>query len=567
MGDDKQADAVNQFARDHFGSKVDAGEEGPPNLRVLGGEDKGDGPSLPWVELPGRGGRTIADFAHELSSVLAEVEIFRREEILFTVDGVSGELRMMTPERFLTWIVDHAVIYEAKSYKVGDNWELKKLPKTMPTTTAKACLASDAFYLGVRPLTRVNLVRMPHKRRDGRIVLLGEGYDDESEVYTLKSTVDIVEDMPIERAKKLLDDYYSEFPWPDIDPETGRSRSKAVAIAAALALFGMGLQPVEAARMGFVFRSNSQGGGKSLLAQMAITPSFGLPEVTPRAREEELRKNLDTAALQGASYLFFDNLKGHFESSLLEGFMTSPVWGGRVMGTQKKFKAQKSTMLLVTGNNLTLSPDLQRRMLQCDLFVEEFDLQERKHGRDLNPVELNKPEVRAEFLSALWALVRHWDAQERPPAGEEDDPFLIASFAQWSRIFGGIVQAADYGNPLVRPAADQQADQNTTHQRKLIELLAKPLSESPRIDYEFQAILDIMHENELFSWKMKGRVREKDGDDHFEPDPTTRSVIGLMLKKELSGRKFTTAEGRRVKFFVEGEGKARRYCLDDLATV
>ena len=566
MGDDKQLEAANRFAREQFGSAVDAGGGDGPPLRVLkGGEDKGGADGLPWVELPGSAGRTIADFAHELSGVLAEVEIFRREEILFTVDGVSGELRMMTPERFLTWITDHAVIYEAKTFKVGDSWETKKLPKTMPATTAKACLASDAFYGGVRPLSRVNLVRMPHMRADGQVVLLREGYDAPSEIFTVASPVAIDEAMELGRAKQVIDSYYAEFPWPDVDAATGLSRSKAVAVTAAVALFGMGLQPVEAARMGFMFRCNTQGGGKSLLAQMAITPSFGLPEVTPKAKEEELRKNLDTAALQGSSYLFFDNLKGHFESALLEGFMTSPVWGGRVMGTQKKFKASKSTMLLVTGNNLTVSADLQRRMLQCDLFVEEFDLQERRHGRDLNPVELNKAEVRAEFLSALWALVRHWDTAGRPAAGTEGQPFLIASFAQWSRIFGGIMQAAGYGNPLERPVVTQQADQNSTHQRKLIDLLAQRLAEGPRWEYRFQDVIDIMHENELFSWKMKGRERDSDGVTHFEPDPATRSIVGLMLQNELGGRKFTTSEGRRVRFFVEGEGKSRRYCLDEIS--
>lgn len=566
--DDEQTNAANKFARDKLGGEVDEAA-GATGLRILRPTDEDDGPpSLPWVALPGRG-RTVSDLSLDLGSILETAEIFRREEIVVTIDARTGALRMMTPERFITWISRVAVVYESRMVGTGELAEERKIPKTMPQTTAKAVLASDECFLRIRSLARVNIVRQPIMREDGKIELLPEGYDEPSEIFTLSSSVGIDESMTLEKAKSLIDSYYGEFPWSDTDPETGKSRSKAVAVTAALSLFGLGLQKVEAARMGVITRANSQGGGKSLIAQMAITPTFGLPKTTPRAREEELRKNLDTAALQGASYLFFDNLKGHLESPLLEGFMTSPVWGGRVMGTQKSFEAKKSTVLLVTGNNLTVSPDLQRRMLQCDLFVEEFDLQERRVARDLNPVELNRDEIRAEFLSALWAFVKAWDQAGRPSATKKGEAFHIASFKEWSRIFGGIVENAGFGNPLVPPSSDQQADQNSIHQRKLIGVLAEPLeASSPRYEYKFQDIADIMHYHELFSWKMKGKVRTRDnGDESFECDASTRSILGQMLTNELSGRRFTMPDGTRVKFFKDGDGRTTRYCLDLLPPV
>lgn len=565
----EQADKANKFLRDKLGSEVDAAA-GAIGLRVLSDGDGGGGDpkSRPWVELPGRGQRDLSDFAQELGAVMSEAPLFRRENVLVTVDHETGLMQVMDPERFLSWVSDYANVFEEVDVGRGANRQTMRFRRTMPLTTARGCLRSDRFYYQVRPLVRVNAVRMPTMRADGRIELLREGYDVESGIYTMPSGIPFDEGMALEKAVALLNDYYSEFTWADLDTSTGRSRSKAVAITAALALFGMGLQSVESARMGFMFRANAQGGGKSLLAQMAITPSYGLPKNTPRANEDELRKILDMAALQGSAYLFFDNLKGHLESALLEGYMTTPVWSGRVMGTQRGFEAKKSTMLLVTGNNLTVSPDLQRRLLQCDLFIENFDLQEREHRRDLNPVVLARPEVRGEFLSALWALIAHWDRVGRPHAGSEKKPTRWAGFREWSDIFGGIIQAAGFGNPLEKPSDDQQADKQTVHQRTLVELLAHDVAPgNERKEYTFQEVIDCCVENELFTWKIEGKMRPpKDGqDERFEVTSKCASTMGRMFTDEMAGKRgrvFALPDGRRVRFGKEGEGRGRRYWVE-----
>ena len=570
----EQADKANQWMREHMGSEVDAAAAAS-GLSVLpggSGSENGDGKGTPakqWVELPGRGDRDLADFAEDLGRQLEDAPIFRRENVLVTIDKSTGMLEPMDPERFLTWVSDYVVVYEQIEVGRGQMKQLMKLRKTMPLTAARGCLKSDRFRANLRQLSRVNMVRQPLFRH-GRMELLPEGHDGDSGIYTVPSGVVIDEAIPLYKACAIIRDYYSEFTWADVDPATGLSRSMAVAITAALALYGMGLQVVEAARMGFMFRANTQGGGKSLLAQMAIAPTFGFPKNTPRANEDELRKVLDMAALQGAAYLFFDNLKNHLESALLEGYMTTPVWSGRVMGTQLGFEAKKSTMLLVTGNNLSVSPDLQRRMLQCDVFVENFDLQEKEHRRDLNPVVLARPEVRGEFLSALWAMMRHWDAKGRPPAhlGDPKKPYRVATFAEWSDIFGGIVQCAGFGNPLVKPSEELQADQKTPHQRALVELLAFDVginSEAKQWkEFTFQEIVDCCYHEELFAWLLEGKVKEQDGgaDSTFEVNAKCASKMGRMFTDEMSGkigRVFVMKDGRRVRFVKVGEGRAKRY--------
>lgn len=568
-----QTSRANEFARKNFGSEPDEAAAAM-GLRVLDSDDGGDedGRSVPWVELPGKGSRDMADFAKDLGQVLASAPLFRREDLLVTVKPQTGELLLMTPERFLTWVADYAVIYEAVEVGRKPNTQVMRIRKTMPVTTARATLASDRVSQRVREIVRVNGVRMPVMRRDGRVELLAEGYDAETGIFTLRSEVKINEGMKIEEAVKVLRDYYADFTWGDIDAEGGEPRSLSVAIAAGVALNVMGLQEVEAPRMGFMFRANAQGGGKSLLAQMAIAPSFGSPKSTPRAQDDEMRKELAAVTLQGTSYLFMDNLKGHFESALLEGFMTSAVWGGRVMGTQRTFEAKKSTMLLVTGNNLSVSPDLQRRMLQCDLFIEAFDIQERRHKRELNPQVLTRPSVRGDFLSAFWAMIRHWDSLERPKAGPEGDPYRVASFADWSDIVGGIVQAAGFGNPLVRPAGDQRADTKTTHQMTLVDQLAGALSaETAVMEYKFEELIDCCMENELFPHMIEGRQKPASSgeDPKFELNARSSSRMGKMFTEEMAGklgRVYALPDGRRVRFLKDGEGRAKRYRVE-LATL
>lgn len=562
-----QANEANKFAREKFGAEVDAAA-GAAGLRVLTGTEA-DGkpeerPQLPWVELPGEGHRDVSDFARELGAILADAPIFRREDVVVTVEPHTGDMKLMTPERFLTWVADHAVIYEVRHQGKGANAVPQKLRKSMPKTTAHAVLASDVFYYQIRQLVRVHSVRMPTKRADGRIQLLPEGYDAESKIFTLQSGIPINEAMTLEQVREVWRKYYGEFRFTD-------PRSLAVAITLPLALFGMGLQDVEAARMGFMVLANTQGGGKSLVAQMGITPSYGLPENTAKAKEDELRKILDAAVLQGSPYLFMDNLKGHFENALIEGWMTSPVWRARVMGTQRFMRGKVCSILIITGNNLTVSPDMQRRLLQCDIFVEEFDILEKRHAVDLNPVVLNRREVRGEFLSAMWAMIRHWDVAGRPTAGTPEKPYRVNGFAEWSDIFGGIVQSAGYANPLEKPKDEQSASMHTLHQRKLVEALATNLTATcPREEYEAQEVMDCCVESELFAWKIKGRLvtKKKHGGEEvetFEPTSECWSVMGIMWTKEMGGRIFTLADGKRVRFAKQGDGRSKRYVVELVA--
>src|SRR5690606_8172739 len=145
-----------------LGAEVDAAA-GAMGLRVLseGDGSGGDPQSRPWIELPGRGQRDLSDFAQEMGAVMADAPIFRRENVLVTVDHETGLLAVMDPERFLSWVSDYANVFEYVDVGRGSNRQTQRFRRTMPLTTARGTLRSDRFYYQVRQLARVNAVRMP----------------------------------------------------------------------------------------------------------------------------------------------------------------------------------------------------------------------------------------------------------------------------------------------------------------------------------------------------------------------------------------------------------------------
>src|SRR5205814_2199724 len=87
-------------------------------------------------------------------------------------------------------------------------------------------------------------------------------------------------------------------------------------------------------------------------------------------------------------------------------------------------------------------------------FTEDFNLRCRKISlhyseEDANGRKFSKPDLhgwllarRNDLLSALAALITHWDQQGRP-AG----PTAFTSFPEWARVVGGIMTCCGLGDP------------------------------------------------------------------------------------------------------------------------
>jgi len=557
MGNDDQRKAANEFARRKIGAEVDAAAHAVSGFRVKeDGEGKGNaGDSRPWIELPGDG-RQVSEFARDCGKILADEEVFVRDGYPVTVDIKRGRIDVLAPEDFRSFVESYMIPFKIRMTKNGGEREWK----TMTADTARATIVSRMFRDELRELDRVNLVPMPIFRSDGKLELLPEGYDEESKTFTLKSGVPINDKMLPEEGQTVLRDYLKEFPFTD-------QRDLGVAVAAMVGLYAVGMQEPTASRMSFVFRSNVEGAGKSLVAQFAITGPFGLAKGQPLAGRDELRKLLDATALQGAPYLFLDNLTGHVKSELLDAYLTTPIWTGRLLGTSKIFEAPANAMLLITGNTITISPDISRRSLLCNLHVAESDPQDRKIKRVITPQFLSRPAIRGDLLSALWAMIRGWNDKGRPEASR-----TFAGFKEWCDLVGGVVECNGFGNALEKPKDEDSAATMDVDRRALIYKLGEGLTPNVRsLQFTFQELINVCVEENCFEWIIDGRLRTKkekldDGsygpeEEVFECNKASASAMGKLFGNAMGEQIFRLQDGRKVLFGKVGKNRHRRYKL------
>jgi hypothetical protein len=245
--------------------------------------------------------------------------------------------------------------------------------------------------------------------------------------------------LSLQAATDYLRDLFSEFPFADWESEqadgTRNSRSQAVHLMAMLSQFAGQLIPREALRLGFIYNSNSQRSGKSLLAKSVIIPSNGrMASQGWTPKDEELRKVLDAEVLRGSRYIIFDNVRTrtHVNSQVLEAFMTSPMWTGRLLGKTQMFEMPNTATVFITGNDLSVSPDLKHRTLQVTLFVSEADVQSRHVQHSIDDAWLMRLNNRKAILSALWAIIRHWVQAGKPLATKD----LRVGYERFCQVFG-----------------------------------------------------------------------------------------------------------------------------------
>ncbi len=478
--------------------------------------------SRPKLHLP-QGGRLLSDFAQELGAIVRGKNIYQRGGLPFTVNGTALEL--MTPETLRSWVEQHVVCFTERP---GGKDKVFSIHQTMTTETARGVLASPQFIKQLPAIEKLNPVRLPVMRGNGTIELLPEGHDAEAQTYTHPSNIFYDEDMTPQDGKNAIDDLLSEFCF-----ASDGGRSKAVAISAMLTLFARGLLPDNSLVPCFLNLANSEGAGKTLLASCGIVAIYGARRTEPFPRDEsEMSKILLSKVMEGASSILFDNVKGHINSPSLEGFLTATRWSGRVLGQSKTFDGQNSTTVFITGNGITISPDLRRRTLHVDLFMEQERAEDRNFKRTLDDSTLINR--RAEILSALWAIVRGWDEAGRPKASRAH-----SSFPAWAECIGGIVECAGWASPLAVAPNEASADTDGADMRKLVCAMRQG------VKTRFTGIVDLCRATGLFE-----RMIPEDG----ELDAKTKSLLGKLLAR-YSGKLFMG----HTRFLVEGAGHGRYY--------
>lgn len=493
-------------------------EQGPDAIRaaISKAEIHSPNDALPWIKIHGEG-RTLGQFAGDVGEAAGRGNVYQRGDVAFRVSEADAELKRIDPQEFRTYVEKFAVICEEVESKDGP----VRQPCSIGIETSRAVCVSPQFLEKLPPLRGVLPVSMPVLRSNGKIELLDPGYDEESRYLTLANGCKYPSDITADQAKKYLEKLLREFPFAD-------KRSKGVALASMLTVFGSALLAELALVPCFIYQANAEGSGKTTLAMLAGIP-YGIVSSQPApSANSEWAKRLLTLTISGSKVTLLDNVRGHLQSQALEAYLTATTYGDRILGVSTEYKGPADAVVLITGNSLTITPDLRRRCLFVELFMTELRSEDRVFKRRLDPDGILKEQPK--ILAALWSLVRDWDEAGRPKGSK-----INASFASWSEIVGGIVEHAGYACPTEHAELKEGGDTTTRD----IGLLADELDVDT--SYRFSDLLDLCLRRELFE-----HITE-DRDILDQPSKKAKSRLASLFKsytnRHIAVGKILTASG------------------------
>ena len=147
------------------------------------------------------------------------------------------------------------------------------------------------------------------------------------------------------------------------------------------------------------------GTGKGLLVRSICAIAFG---VQPRAftkggDRQELDKRLASELIEAAPILFLDNVNGTMlRSDTLASVLTERPARVRALGRTQMVSLNSTAFIALTGNGLSVSEDLARRFIVCELDARCEDPEQRKFASGLlDEIERHRAELLAAALDRL----------------------------------------------------------------------------------------------------------------------------------------------------------------------
>lgn len=171
------------------------------------------------------------------------------------------------------------------------------------------------------------------------------------------------------------------------------------------------------------------GTGKGILVRAISAIAFGVqPQAfTPGSDRQEFDKRLAAELIEAQPAVFIDNANGlTLRSDTLSSVLTERPARIRLLGQTRMVPLNSAAFIALTGNGLTLSEDLARRFISCELDARCEDPESRAFRPGfLEQIQQRRPEL----LSALLTIWR-WGRQtgDALPRGKP-----LGSFEVWAR--------------------------------------------------------------------------------------------------------------------------------------
>lgn len=214
---------------------------------------------------------------------------------------------------------------------------------------------------------------------------------------------------------------------------------RSVMLAAVLTAI---MRPVFNKCPGFGFDAPVAGTGKTLLAQsigqLMVSPDQSILTYADDGSrsDDETRKRLFSALMSGEKCMLIDNIQKTFDSSSLSTYTTSSAYTDRKLGGHNNRSYPSKMLILLTGNNLALSKDLERRFPLCRIDAQTENMQTRKFS--IRPISYVKSH-RLELVMDGLTLIKGWLCTQEYKTGKMWAHREIESFDKWDSLVGQTV--------------------------------------------------------------------------------------------------------------------------------
>lgn len=453
-------------------------------------------------------GRSDSEFATEAGEIIGGDRVakglYLRHDMAVEVNtvGLSGNRTCLgfapiKPARAITLIEKFAELGKL----LQDSAEQQEFVTcSMGKNTAEILLNAPQFKGFLPAVERILDVPVPIITAEGAMAYPQPGYDPRFKTY-LNPGAPRLEAMSLADALGLLRELFCEFYFKD-------EQSLIHALAAFLTPFCRGLFPRWNARTPvWLYKANRERAGKDYCANLSPLLYEGRTnEDAPLNSDDvETRKKITSSLIAGRRRIHWANCRGHINNAAFEAIATAEMWTDRVLGENREVMVPNEMEISLSANTgLTYTPDFANRCRTILFHYEEEDANARRFSKtDLHGWLLAN---RGRFVSALAALVDHWDRAGRPSG-----PTPFTSFPIWARIVGGIMTCAGLGDPCLpqHDAFQVDGDQQTGDMKTLFALANEQFGEEwVKKDRIFELLA--ADGEALFSWmdmeKRSGKI-------------------------------------------------------------
>jgi len=371
--------------------------------------------------------------------------------------------------------------FKTKTSKNGSVVRLRVLP---PSRVDKIIETMPRME-GVRRLERVS--EMPTLRPDGTVIEK-PGYDEATgTLYLPRTEFPPIPQHPTReaahRSLQRLMEPFLDFPWVGGSEGPHCAGIVAAMLSVAARMMYHGSTPL------FLIDANVQGAGKGRIADVVSEIVCGREpaKLSPTESDEEMRKRITTKMMSAPPLVIIDNIAGALGGPSLESAITTMRWDDRLLGRNANVELPMLSIWLATGNNVSLRPDMVRRVVHCRLETKLADPEQRSDFRHPHLLEWCR-EHRSDLLVDVLTILRAYVVAGMP------DQHLPAwgSFEGWSRVVRGALVWAGAPDPWLTRSSTKALDPATASLRGFLRGLQQMLIIAQRPEISTVQMMELL---------------------------------------------------------------------------